>query len=151
MALWCWANNKGIAQNNFFFSQGYEYFGYDPLTYYSNESSGEEGGSFHLEDTREEELEIEEFDEEEKQREPVLEIDLDEVENCKAEVRQGKDQGRDILCKWSSKKWNMEVVLKIVEKTSAMKGLWGGWSDHETKKCDEILVTEKYPGGITAI
>jgi len=77
---------------------GYEYFGYDPLTYYSNEA-GEEGGSFHLEDNREEELEIEEFDEEEKQREPVLEIDLDEVENCKAEVRQGKDQGRDILCK----------------------------------------------------
>ena len=82
-----------------FFSQGYEYFGYDPLTYFSNEGGGEEGGSFHLEDNREEELEIEEFDEEEKQREPVLEIDLDEVENCKAEVRQGKDQGRDILCK----------------------------------------------------
>ena len=41
----------------------------------------------------------EEFDEEEKQREPVLEIDLDEVENCKAGVRQGKDRGRDILCK----------------------------------------------------
>ena len=94
-----YAKDKGIAQDHFFFSQGYEYFGYDPLTYYSNESSGEEGGSFHLEDTREEELEIEEFDEEEKQREPVLEIDLDEVENCKAEVRQGKDQGRDILCK----------------------------------------------------
>lgn len=77
---------------------GYEYFGYDPLTYYSNEG-GEEGGSFHLEDNREEELEIEEYDDEEKQREPVLEIDLDEVENCKAEVRQGKEQGRDILCK----------------------------------------------------
>jgi len=76
---------------------GYEYFGYDPLTYYSNEAGEEQ---FHLEDNREEELEIgEEFDDEEKQREPVLEIDLDEVENCKAEVRQGKDQGRDILCK----------------------------------------------------
>ena len=80
--------------------QGYEYFGYDPLTYYSNEACAEEAGSFHLEDNREEELEVgEEFDEEEKQREPVLEIDLDEVENCKAEVRQGKDRGRDILCK----------------------------------------------------
>ena len=80
-----------------FLLQGYEYFGYDPLTYYSNEAGEEQ---FHLEDNREEELEIgEEFDEEEKQREPVLEIDLDEVENCKAEVRQGKDQGRDILCK----------------------------------------------------
>ena len=90
--------SKSRALKNVFFSQGYEYFGYDPLTYYSNEA-GEEGGSFHLEDNREEELEIEEFDEEEKQREPVLEIDLDEVENCKAEVRQGKDQGRDILCK----------------------------------------------------
>ena len=82
-----------------FLPQGYEYFGYHPLTYFSNEGGGEEGGSFHLEDNREEELGIEEFDEEEKQREPVLEIDLDEVENCKAEVRQGKDQGRDILCK----------------------------------------------------
>ena len=30
---------------------------------------------------------------------PEVEIDLDEVENCKAEVRQGKEQGRDILCK----------------------------------------------------
>ena len=80
--------------------QGYEYFGYDPLTYYSNEVCAEEAGSFHLEDNREEELEAgEEFDEEEKQREPVLEIDLDEVENCKGEVRQGKDRGRDILCK----------------------------------------------------
>ena len=80
--------------------QGYEYFGYDPLTYYSNEVCAEEAGSFQLEDNREEELEVgEEFDEEEKQREPVLEIDLDEVENCKAEVRQGKDRGRDILCK----------------------------------------------------
>jgi len=79
---------------------GYEYFGYDPLTYYSNEVCAEEAGSFQLEDNREEELEVgEEFDEEEKQREPVLEIDLDEVENCKAEVRQGKDRGRDILCK----------------------------------------------------
>ena len=90
---------KSGASKTFFFPQGYEYFGYDPLTYFSNEGGGEEGGSFHLEDNREEELEIEEFDEEEKQREPVLEIDLDEVENCKAEVRQGKDQGRDILCK----------------------------------------------------
>ena len=99
-----------------FSPQGYEYFGYDPLTYFSNEGGGEEGGSFHLEDNRDnEELEIEEFDEEEKQnREPVLEIDLDEVENCKAEVRQGKDQGRDILCKWSAKNWKHGIGPEMV-------------------------------------
>merc|ERR1719334_2134562 len=47
---------------------GYEYFGYDPSTYFSTEVCAEEAGSFHLEDNREEELEVgEEFDEEEKQ------------------------------------------------------------------------------------
>lgn len=84
---------------------GYEYFGYDPLTYYSSEPGAD---SFHMGDSsvmmEEEEGELgieedEEDDDDEKQREPVLEIDLDEVENCKADMR-SSEQGQDvILCK----------------------------------------------------
>jgi hypothetical protein len=84
--------------------QGYEYFGYDPLTYYSSEPGAD---SFHMgdssvmmEEEEEGELGIEEDDEDdddEKQREPVLEIDLDEVENCKADMRSSSQDV--ILCK----------------------------------------------------
>lgn len=84
-------------------SAGYEYFGYDPLTYYSSEgleeySSLSMGDNSVLMEEEEEVLAIEEEEEDEKQREPVLEIDLDAVENCKADVR-NSEQSHDILCK----------------------------------------------------
>jgi len=83
-------------------SAGYEYFGYDPLTYYSSEgldySSLSMGDGNVMMEEEEEVLAIEEEEEDDKQREPVLEIDLDAVENCKADVR-NSEQGQDILCK----------------------------------------------------
>jgi len=81
---------------------GYEYFGYDPLTYHAAEGI-EDSNCYVMGDTsilmeEEEVLEIDEDEEDKKQREPVLEIDLDAVENCKADVR-NSDPGQDILCK----------------------------------------------------
>jgi len=75
---------------------GYEYFGYDPLTYHSN--GFDDSAAFHNSHMDDGEEGEEEEDDDEKQREPVLEIDLDEVENCKSGVR-SSEQSRDILCK----------------------------------------------------
>jgi len=90
-------------------SAGYEYFGYDPLTYYSNDHSSNDGLDYSyslgdnsvLMEEEEEVLAIEEEEEDLKTREPVLEIDLDAVETCtknKPDIRK-TEQGQDILCK----------------------------------------------------
>lgn len=93
---------------------GYEYFGYDPLTYHAvggMEDSGcypmggmDDSNCYVMGDSsimmeEEEVLEIDEDIEDKKQREPVLEIDLDQVENCKAKNVRSSDQVQDILCK----------------------------------------------------
>jgi len=84
---------------------GYEYFGYDPATYFSNEAdenSFNQDSSFIIEDGQgaitDESLEGLES-RGERQEQPVLEIDLDQVEDgaCGKNVR--RSEQNQILCK----------------------------------------------------
>ena len=89
--------------------QGYEYFGYDPATYFSSdadENSFNQDSSFINEDghgTMSITDESQEGRESrgERQEQPVLEIDLDQVEDgCGKNVR--RSEQNQILCKWDS-------------------------------------------------
>ena len=90
--------------------QGYEYFGYDPATYYSSEqdSSFPQECSYVIEDGQTAGLEEEAGgpggDSGDRPEQPVLEIDLDQVNEEKQNVCGGKNVGRNndpkqILCK----------------------------------------------------
>lgn len=79
---------------------GYEYFGYDPSTYFSSECSEEPNFGI-MEDSSQatglmDDTEMEE--EELGRQEGVLEIDLDQVEACGNRVTAGSEQNQ-ILCK----------------------------------------------------
>eukprot|EP00092_Neocalanus_flemingeri_P076617 GFUD01095048.1.p1 GENE.GFUD01095048.1~~GFUD01095048.1.p1 ORF type:complete len:110 (+),score=32.08 GFUD01095048.1:272-601(+) len=82
---------------------GYEYFGYDPATYFSSdadENSFNQDSSFIIEDCQgaiTDESQEGRESRGERQEQPVLEIDLDQVEEgCGKNVRNEQNQ---ILCK----------------------------------------------------
>jgi len=77
---------------------GYEYFGYDPATYYSSDqdSSPQQECSYVIEDGHSAGDE-DGGSNEDRQEQPVLEIDLDEVNEQKQNVR--RNDPKQILCK----------------------------------------------------
>ena len=86
--------------------QGYEYFGYDPATYYSNDqdNSFPQECSYVIEDGHSAGLEEDAGSGSgDRPEQPVLEIDLDQVNEEKQNACGGKNVGRNdpkqILCK----------------------------------------------------
>lgn len=85
--------------------QGYEYFGYDPATYYSSDQDGfPQECSYVIEDGHSAGLEEDAGSGSgDRAEQPVLEIDLDQVNEEKQNACGGKNVGRNdpkqILCK----------------------------------------------------
>ena len=85
-----------------YLSQGYEYFGYDPATYYSSEqdNSLQQECSYVIEDGHNAGLEEDGGSSGgDRQEQPVLEIDLDQCEVTGQKQNVRRNDPKQILCK----------------------------------------------------